>query len=301
MSHIPNISFREAVGLGNVGTLGQSDPAAPDNPLFPLRTPGTADRCSALDASRPSALSLYSSPDDVRLILWASFFGGQAAQAAQAYRLPTAQGTPGKITQQDFVNAAGDLKCEVAAVKAVAEVEARGSGFLGDGRPKILFEAHHFSRFTKRVYDKLYPNISSSTWKKDLYLGGAKEYDRLNEAIKLDAKSAIQSASWGAFQIMGFNYQSAGFTSPEDYVAAMYKGEGEHLKAFVSFVKSMKLAKHIQTKSWEAFAKAYNGPKYKDNDYDGKLAKAYAKHAAPPAGASSAAKPKAAGEGKPKT
>jgi hypothetical protein len=40
-----------------------------------------------------------------------------------------------------------DLNCDVAAIQAVAEVEARGAGFLGDGRPKILFERHKFRKY----------------------------------------------------------------------------------------------------------------------------------------------------------
>jgi hypothetical protein len=281
MSHIPNISFREAMGLGSVGTLGVSDAASPDNALFPGRTPGPVDRCSAADASRPSWLRAYTTPDDARVLAIGALLQGPAWLASQAYRLPSVVGTPGKLTQQDFVIAAESLKCEVAAVKAVAEVEARGAGFLADGRPKILFEAHHFSRATGHIYDLLYPLISSPKWKKELYLGGVREYERLHQAVALDARAAIRSTSWGAFQIMGFNHAAAGFGTPEEFVRAMFASEGEHLKAFVAFVQSMKLGKLIQQKNWEAFAKAYNGPRYKDNAYDTKLAKAYAKYAAP--------------------
>lgn len=281
MSHVPNISFREAMGLGKVGTLGLSDFAAPDNPFLSQRSPGTTDRCSVSDMSHRSPFNFYTAPDDARQVLWAALSGGQRAQAAQGYTLPTPNGMPRKLTQQDFVNAAAALKCEIAAVKAVAEVEARGSGFLGDGRPKILFEAKYFSTLTKGVHDKLYPNISSPVWRKELYLGGAKEYERLAEAMKLDANAALKSASWGAFQIMGRYHDMAGFDTVEGLVAAMFKGEAEHLNACVAFIQSKKLAKALQNKNWAAFAKGYNGAGYKDNDYDGKLAKAYAKHAAP--------------------
>jgi hypothetical protein len=246
---------------------------------LPLRSPGTIDRCSVLDATRAVSLSFYSNPDEAGVVLADGLGEGQGGQAAQAYRLPPSQVSPPKLTQQDFVDAAGKLKCEVAAIKAVAEVESRGAGFLADGRPKILFEAHQFSRLTNRVWDKLYPGISSPKWKKELYLGGAREYERLQQALKLDAPAAIQAASWGAFQIMGFNHRLAGFASPEQFVTTMYVSEGAHLKAFVAFVHNLGLSKLIQTRNWEAFAKAYNGPRYKENDYDGKLAKAYAKYA----------------------
>lgn len=279
MAHVPNISFREALSLGARGTLGVYDPASPDNPFVPLRSPGTTDRCTILDAARPLPLGFYSSSEEPGVILADGLGDAQWWQATQTYALPPSQVRPPRLTQQDFVDAAATLKCEVAAIKAVAEVESRGAGFLPDGRPKILFEAHQFSRLTGRVWDKLYPNISSPKWKRELYLGGAKEYERLEQAIELDAPAAIQAASWGAFQIMGFNFQMAGFARPEDFVASMYTSEGAHLKAFVTFVHNLGLAKLIQSKSWEAFAKAYNGPRYKENEYDTKLAKAYAKYA----------------------
>jgi two-component sensor histidine kinase len=50
------------------------------------------------------------------------------------------------LTEEDYKRAARRLGCSVAAIKAVAEVEAPGSGFLPDGRPKILFERHIFRR-----------------------------------------------------------------------------------------------------------------------------------------------------------
>ena len=61
------------------------------------------------------------------------------------------------LTAAAFQLAANALGCEVAAIKAVAEVEAAGVGFHASGEPKILFERHWFSRLTKGRYDtKMY-------------------------------------------------------------------------------------------------------------------------------------------------
>lgn len=181
------------------------------------------------------------------------------------------------LTDQDYVAAAGVLGCDVAAVRAVVTVESNGSGFLPDGRPKILFEAHLFSKFTNHKYDKTNPNISSPTWNKSLYKGGAAEWDRLEEARALNEEAALKSASWGLFQIMGFNYQTAGFASVQEYVAAMKESEGAQLMAFVNFVKSQKLDVHLRAKNWAGFAARYNGPNYRENQYDTRLANAYRK------------------------
>lgn len=182
------------------------------------------------------------------------------------------------LTEQNFKDTASDLQIEVAAMKAVAEVESGGSGFFSDGRPKILFEAHIFSSKTGHKYDDSHPNISSRKWNRKLYKGGVKEYDRLEEAIKLDKNAALQSASWGKFQVMGFNYKICGWNDVETFVDDMYKNEGEHLKAFAGFIKANKLEKYLQAKDWAKFAKAYNGPAYAQNKYDVKMREAYEKY-----------------------
>jgi hypothetical protein len=183
---------------------------------------------------------------------------------------------PGLLNDQDFAEAAEELACEVACVRAVTEVEAgSGGGFLPSGRPKILFEAHVFSRLTGHRYDRTHTHISSRQWNKALYKGGELEYQRLEQAMALDATAALQSASWGLFQIMGFHHQACGYGSVEAFVAAQFESEGHHLQAFIDFLKSMRLDSPLRTHDWAKFAKGYNGAEYAKNDYDGKLAKAY--------------------------
>lgn len=184
------------------------------------------------------------------------------------------------LTEQNFIDAAKSIGVEVAAVKAVAEVESRGDGFLPDGRPKILFEAHKFSKYTNHQYDTSHPNISSLKWNKKLYKGNEKEYPRLDEAIALNKEAALKSASWGKFQVMGFNAIDCGWTSVELFVTDMYKDEYQHLRAFLGFVKANNLVKHLQTKDWAKFAFGYNGAGYAENQYDKKMEAAYKKYAA---------------------
>jgi hypothetical protein len=182
-----------------------------------------------------------------------------------------------KLTDQDFNDCAATLNCQAAAVRAVVAVESAGGGFFSDGRPKILFEAKYFHKLTGGKYDKSHPNISSPVWDKSLYKGGVREWDRLDEATALDRGAALQSASWGLFQIMGANYKACGFASVEDFVAAMERSEGDQLKAFVNFIRSNKLDDFLRNRDWASFAKGYNGPGYAKNQYDKKLAAAYGK------------------------
>ncbi|MET0587735.1 MAG: N-acetylmuramidase domain-containing protein [Novosphingobium sp.] len=172
-------------------------------------------------------------------------------------------------------SAATRIGCQVAAVRAVIDVESRG-GFLPDTRPKILFERHYFSRLTKGKFNASNPDISNPKW--GGYKGGAAEYERLGRAIKLDRDAALRSASWGAFQIMGDNYKACGFDSAEAFVKAMVSGAPAHLDAFVGFVKKNGLSDELIRTDWAGFARGYNGPAYKANKYDDKLAAAYRFH-----------------------
>jgi len=107
-------------------------------------------------------------------------------------------------------------------------------------------------------------------------LGGELEHLRLQQAITLHASAAYESASWGAFQIMGYHWKTMGYASVDDFVAQMREGYAQHLGAFVRFIAAdggLRLA--LLKKDWTGFARRYNGPGYAKNAYDVKLAKAY--------------------------
>lgn len=180
-----------------------------------------------------------------------------------------------KLTDSDYEKAAIILGVEIAAIKAIAEIESRGCGFLANGKPKILFEGHWFSKFTQGAYDESNPTISYKKWVKLHYLGNEKEYSRLNTATALNKTAALKATSWGKFQIMGFNHKQCGYSNVEDFVNDMYKSESFHLMAFVKLMKSMKWDAEIKAKNWAGFAKKYNGPEYKKNSYDVKIKQAY--------------------------
>jgi hypothetical protein len=186
-----------------------------------------------------------------------------------------------KLTRANFVRAAAMLDCEVAAIQAVAEVESLGDGFLLDGRPKILFERHVFSRLTERRFDDAYPDLSNTA--PGGYSGGVGEYARLYRAVQLDGDAAVQAASWGAFQIMGFNWQACGEASLTGFLLAVHHDDGAHLGLFCRFIVSRGLAGALRAKDWTEFARGYNGPAFAKNRYDQKIAAAYARHAGVPA------------------
>ena len=185
------------------------------------------------------------------------------------------------LKESDVIQAAELLGVEPAAVKAIIRVESAGRGYLKDGRVVILFERHKF-------YDLLpkslahetaakYPNICNP--KSGGYYGKAGEYSRFNLAFSIDKECAMKSASWGLFQIMGFNHVAAGYATVGEFVDAMKESEGKQLLAFANFIKAHKtMHLALQKQDWATFAKLYNGPAYKKNNYDSKLANAYARY-----------------------
>ena len=184
---------------------------------------------------------------------------------------------PPPLTEADYQQAAQKLGCEVAAVKAVAEVESGPHGaFLPSGDPVILFERHKFHQFTGGKYDQTNPGISNRT--PGGYGPVSQQHARLQEAAALDPDAALMSCSWGRFQVMGFHWQDLGYPSLKDFVDGMYVSEANHLDAFVRYVDKNGLAQHLKNRNWAAFALGYNGKDYKINKYDDKLAAAYKKY-----------------------
>jgi hypothetical protein len=169
-----------------------------------------------------------------------------------------------KLTEADYAQAAAAVPCPVAAVKTVDIVEANGDGFLPDGRPKILHEAHIFGSRTGHQYDASYPDISAPDWDtgRQYYLGGAAEYDRQARAIKLNREAALESASYGRFQVMGFNWKPLNYAGIETFVLSMNSERGQ-LDAFLRYIKVNNLGRYMRDfanlESCKAFARGYNG------------------------------------------
>jgi hypothetical protein len=169
----------------------------------------------------------------------------------------------------------------------VYKVESNGRGFI-DGFPKTLFEGHVFWQRLKKYgldpqrlasgnRDILYPN-----WTREHYGNAVKERDRLARAQLIHSAAALESASWGLFQIMGYHWNSLGYQSIEQYVTSMRQHEREHLKAFCEFIKYKTFRKRplvdlLKDLDWANFAYAYNGSGYRANAYDDKLEAAYKK------------------------
>ncbi len=182
------------------------------------------------------------------------------------------------LTREDMIDDAAKIGCEVEAVMAVAAVESRGGGFDPEGFPKTLFEGHWFYKLTGGKFAQSHPTLCFPKWTRQFYgKTWQEEKARLAQAMALDRNAAMMSASWGMFQIMGFNHVKAGFKTPHEFVNAMCKSEDAQLGAFTNYIINTGLADEMRDKRWADFARLYNGPEYAQNKYDTKLAAEYAK------------------------
>lgn len=202
-------------------------------------------------------------------------------------------------SEQTYREIAKRLGCEYHHLRAVCEVESNGSAFLPDGRAVILFERHKFrqqlllqlsnpsqfdllnkatdfkAKTAAELVDKLslkHPDICNSV--RGGYLGGSAEYVRLEKAANIHIEAGYASASYGAFQIMGFNHKLAGYTSATAMMLAFNKGEAEQLEGLAKFILAQPtMLKALREGDWTTFACLYNGADFTANSYHIKLAR----------------------------
>lgn len=191
---------------------------------------------------------------------------------------------PGYLKQKDLEDAANRLDVPVAAVMAINEVESRGQGFIDASKPAILFERHIMRRrlimvggFDVMALQTTSPDVVNR--RPGGYQGGIKEHYRLEKAKKIHVESAIESTSWGLFQILGLHWERLGYQSAGDFATKMRTSEEHHLRALVRFIETDKdLLQALRQREWKRVAKIYNGPHYFKNSYDVKLQEAYERY-----------------------
>lgn len=189
--------------------------------------------------------------------------------------IPTGfKGAARRATPAEAERVADELGVPLAALLAVAEVESRGEPFLPCGRPQILFERHIFHRLTDGEFDGVRPDLSDRS-PGGYGRGGAGQYARLEDAMKLHVKAALDACSWGRFQVMGFNAELCGWPTVEAFVADICESEAAHLAAFAGYVLGAGLRDELRGLDWRGFARGYNGPDFERHGYHTRMADAY--------------------------
>ena len=178
------------------------------------------------------------------------------------------------ITHAQEKQFAARLGVSVKQLQAVARVESSGGGFDKSGKPKILFERHKFHKYTGGKW-------SVATFSNPVG-GGYKDssWDKLVGAIVTgDVDAAFMACSWGKFQVLGEWWDEFGYASPYAMARSTVESEAAHYELLCHYIdynhlKDEMAALSTNPESCRAFARGYNGPRYRDFSYHTKLAAA---------------------------
>lgn len=165
---------------------------------------------------------------------------------------------------QLILAAARDLEIQPAVPKAIFSIESRLIALGENGLPLIRMEPHWWRRLTERRTEKIRnPRSQDVRW------------ETFELLLSIDEEAAIRSTSFGLPQMMGFNHRACGFKSPQLFLEDMKSGASAQVTAFKRFVRSnRRLHQAMKDHDLKAIAHHYNGPKYRRNQYDTKLANA---------------------------
>lgn len=194
-------------------------------------------------------------------------------------------GEPGTLSDDDYRAVASELGVEVAAIKAVVDIETgnKHQGFYEKGKPIINFDLTMYRPAARRngvdlaAAKKQSPEIFRAP---DVARYGSQQLAqqaRLDAARAIDEESALEGTFWGMFQIGGFNWKLCGTDSVQHFVALMSRSERDQLELFARFCEARNLVRFIRNKDWAGFSLRYNGPGYASKGYHTKMAAAYRK------------------------
>ncbi len=202
------------------------------------------------------------------------------------------KGVAKRITDFDIPRIAHKIGVGEDELHAFMDVEAAGSGFDKQGRPKILFEPHVFYRNLKGAQrDRaVKEGLAYPKWGEKPYPSDSDP--RLKKAMVINETVALKSTSWGLGQILGENHEMVGYRTVQDMVRKFMDDEEYHLEAIVDYLVSAKLDGELRklaaltrkttAADTEKLVSVYNGPGYKKNRYHTKMAAAHNKWRAIP-------------------
>lgn len=180
------------------------------------------------------------------------------------------------LTAATIKGAARTFNVAASALRAICVVESGGTGYLPDGRLKILLEGHKLWKALKlRDISPLrlaaaVPSCCFPSWTTRWYKGGAGEWERVarvlawaskNDAARFESykKAVYESCSWGMFQLMGGNYHAAGFPDVYALKHALEQSEAAQLNAILLWMDHEGLLRKLRAGDLRGFVRGYNG------------------------------------------
>lgn len=157
--------------------------------------------------------------------------------------------------------------------------EASGSGFKG-GNLKVRLEPSYFNYFTGDKYSDLFMEDEDGIQKyresvdqpwKPIHESQESERAAFEVVKRLDPAAAYKSISMGLGQIMGENYEAAGYKSAEEMYEDFSKGHWQQIEGTGRFIRNTGVIHQaMQRGNLRKVAEHYNGPRNVD-EYSGKI------------------------------
>ena len=235
-----------------------------------------ADVALKLSAGDTFAVDMVYSGDG---LIWLHGPHGWAAEVApDGTRLIEQTEAPSVATDRDAVvrRLAGQYGVDERLALAVIAIESGGAGFR-NGELVTRFEPHVFLARFQALF-RQYFQVGEPQWDGNqhrvnnggawLSFHGDQVYERvaLGLAAEIGRMAAFESASYGAGQIMGFNYATCGYNSAEAMVAAFRESEEAQIRAMFEYFRNRKDDKGrscldcLRDGDMVGFAALYNGP-----------------------------------------
>lgn len=170
---------------------------------------------------------------------------------------------------------------EPAKLLAVAWVESAGRPFWrikGRYLPAIRPEGHYFykrlsgAKRNRAVAEGLAAKNAGVVTVPSSYEA---VYAMLDRMAAIDENAALESISMGLGQVMGAWWKDLGYASVKAMWEECCNGIAGQVTVMMRYIVEYKLLDELKAGKWAEFAKGYNGPGYRKNRYDTKLAKAY--------------------------
>jgi hypothetical protein len=185
---------------------------------------------------------------------------------------------------EEITKVAAEFGLEPAALLAIAEIESGGRAFAAvESRrePLIRFEGHYFDRRLSAENRTRARGLGLSSPAAGGIANPASQVARwrmLDRAMEIDRKAACESTSWGLGQVMGAHWAWLGYASVEALVKEARANAAGQARLMARYIDRAGLADALRRRDWAAFARGYNGPGYRANRYDSKLAGAFARY-----------------------
>lgn len=196
---------------------------------------------------------------------------------------------PNEDVKRHIADLARRLDVDAAALTAIAHLEsALRPHAVVDGRhePLIRFEGHYFDRRLdgeRRERARREGLASPSAGAVANPAGQAARWRLFEHAAAIDRKAACESVSWGMGQVMGAHWAWLGYGDVEALVVEARSGAAGQLRLMGRYLEKAGLLPALRSREWATVARGYNGPGYRANAYDTRLAQAFARFSNAPA------------------